>query len=654
MPPNRAALQRRIEELEAALLEKQIQQLPLLFDNLSDAVFFLDRQRIIQYVNHAGTKLFGYPAEELIHQTSIKLYADVTDFHDRQVVYNQLDVDQELPLEEVYFKNKAGRVFPVEVIRSPVHDSTGQAIGLLVLLRDISERRLTEEALRVSQNFIGRLNEASPHATYVYNMTKRINTYLSPRIEQLFGYSVQELYAMGTDLYPRLLHPHDITIFPEWLAKLRAAKDGEVVTFEQRYKHKNGQWRWYYMRQVVFSRDATGKPLELTGTMEDVTDRKEAELALQLASNELIVSRNSLQRLITQLPIGIQIFDTSGLCTDVNQTHLDIFSITDRTQLVGRYNIFNDPLAVMTGTQQAAQRALTGETVYLGDIHFNFDQFVTPWAGRQKMRVVNVTIFPLLDQDGSVINIVGLNQDVTERYQSEQQSLKIALQGERIKLLESLIRDISHDLRTPLTIIGTCLYLIRKTSTPDQQKYVDRIELQMSRLVKLIDGLITISRLDQADTLPMKPLNLAILLRTLALSLQHQAQEREVNLVLNLDDQELYLDGNEDELDYAIRSVVENGLIFTPSGGQVTVKGWKDHYFVYIEVTDTGIGIEEADLSHIFERFFRADKARATDTGGAGLGLAIAQRIISLHQGRIEVNSQANEGSRFIIQLPYS
>jgi PAS domain S-box-containing protein len=388
--------------------------------------------------------------------------------------------------------------------------------------------------------------------------------------------------------------------------------------------------------------------------MEDITERKEAEIALQQASLELAISRHALQRIIQQLPIGIQTFTPDGLCSDVNQAHLTLFGLHSREQLVGRYNIFNDPLAIITGTHAAAQRALAGETVYMGDVHFYFEQFRTQWAGHDKMRVINVTILPIIDQHGSVVNIVGLNQDVTERYQSEQQHLQILVQGERIKLLENLIRDISHDLRTPLTIIGTCLYLIRKTSTPDQQKYVERIEFQVSRLVKLIDGLLTMSRLDQAASLHMKPINLATLVRNLVEAQMISAQDNQVKLILEVAQRDLYIQGDEDELNHALHHLVENGITFTPGEGEVRVKAWGDLESIYVEVRDTGVGIDPEDLPHIFERFYRADKARATDTGGSGLGLAIAKRVIEMHQGRIEAFSQPNQGSRFVVTLPRS
>src|SRR6185312_934092 len=99
------------------------------------------------------------------------------------------------------------------------------------------------------------------------------------------------------------------------------------------------------------------------------------------------------------------------------------------------------------------------------------------------------------------------------------------------------------------------------------------------------------------------------------------------------------------ELYRAMTNLIENALHYTHSQGRVTIRTFSEAGQVTIEVTDTGIGIDEADLAHVFEHFYRADKARATDTGGTGLGLAIVKKIVDLHDGTIEIESKLGQGS---------
>src|SRR5262249_36059429 len=126
-------------------------------------------------------------------------------------------------------------------------------------------------------------------------------------------------------------------------------------------------------------------------------------------------SRDTLQRLIQQTPVGIQVFDASGLCIDVNRAHLEIFGITERESLVGRYNILSDPLAEWVGTKAAVHRVLAGEVVNLGDLAFDFSHGDPRYVDPTLQRTVNVTLFPIFDADATVVTFVGLNLDVTGR-----------------------------------------------------------------------------------------------------------------------------------------------------------------------------------------------------------------------------------------------
>jgi two-component system phosphate regulon sensor histidine kinase PhoR len=99
-------------------------------------------------------------------------------------------------------------------------------------------------------------------------------------------------------------------------------------------------------------------------------------------------------------------------------------------------------------------------------------------------------------------------------------------------------------------------------------------------------------------------------------------------------------------------NLIENAVNYTPDGGAVSVQTWSEDSKIVVEVRDTGIGIGDEDLPHIFEHFYRSDRARSTNTGGTGLGLAMVRRIVEIHRGRIEVESAAGKGSTFRVYLP--
>lgn len=140
---------------------------------------------------------------------------------------------------------------------------------------------------------------------------------------------------------------------------------------------------------------------------------------IKKAQEANIVSRDTLQNLIQQLPIGIQIFDTTGTCLDVNQAHLTIFGVEQPEQLIGSYNLFTDPMAKQTGTAPAGHKALTGQTVYLPEIHFDFKQADPQFSQTSGYKIISVTFFPIHNAKNEIVQIVAFNEDITERKQAQ-------------------------------------------------------------------------------------------------------------------------------------------------------------------------------------------------------------------------------------------
>lgn len=362
-----------------------------------------------------------------------------------------------------------------------------------------------------------------------------------------------------------------------------------------------------------------------------------------------------MNRLLSQLPIGIQIFNREGLCTEANPALLKLFQV-QAEDIINKYNIFHDPLAREVGTAAAFERALKGEAIHLKNLHFDFQYARPEYSRALGHKIIQVSILPIMDEQGQVSQVVGLNVDVSERYTAEQEHLAYAIQSERVRVLEQLISDISHDLRTPLSVINTSLYLLQKAPKSDQEKYTAMIEVQISRLKRLIDGLIHISRLNALETIRAHQVDLKSLLEQNCRAKQQEYPDLLFHLEILSPSQEIndyHVQGHEEDLNDLFRLLLDNAAQHSPPGGQIRISLDRTSQHVLIELSDQGGGIPEADLPHIFEAFYRVDKARSnTHGGGAGLGLAIAQRIVELHQGSITVESLLDQGSRFRVILP--
>jgi signal transduction histidine kinase len=263
------------------------------------------------------------------------------------------------------------------------------------------------------------------------------------------------------------------------------------------------------------------------------------------------------------------------------------------------------------------------------------------------------TKVPLTDSQGNITGLVGFSRDITERRQAEQQRLELALQKERINVLTEFIGNMSHDLKTPLSVIKTSLYLLEHLDDPSRQtSKIQVIKEQTLRLEKLIQDVITMSRLDHGTKPTFEPVDLNAIIQDVEAKLRPTAERKRLAISLNLGDNLPPILADENEIWRLIANLHENALHYTPESGSVAVNTHLENGLVVAEFCDTGIGIGEEDMPYIFDRFYRADPARSLERGGTGLGLAIVKRIVELHRGNIDVESTPGEGSVFRITLP--
>jgi len=213
------------------------------------------------------------------------------------------------------------------------------------------------------------------------------------------------------------------------------------------------------------------------------------------------------------------------------------------------------------------------------------------------------------------------------------------------------LADVSHELRTPLTTIRGNVDLLRRMGGADETS-LDAIQSEAERMSRLVGDLLLLAQSD-AGTLPTA--RHPVELDTLLFEVYREALVLAggVDLSIGEIDQAIVL-GDRDRLYQLLLNLVSNAVKYTPEGGKVSIGLSKVNEWARLVVTDSGIGIPPEELPHVFERFYRVDKARTRSQGGSGLGLAIAQRIAAIHGGRIEVASDGvnGHGSTFSVWLP--
>lgn len=225
------------------------------------------------------------------------------------------------------------------------------------------------------------------------------------------------------------------------------------------------------------------------------------------------------------------------------------------------------------------------------------------------------------------------------------------------KRITQFTADASHELRTPVALVRTTaeLSLRRQRDNPEYREALDQILDEAKRMTGIIESLMTLARVDSgADALNMQTIDLASLVRDACIRSEPLAQSKQIEFESEIPETSIQIRGDASALQRFFLILIDNAIKYTQPSGRVRVKLERESDDVAVIIQDTGIGISKEDLPLIFERFYRADKVRSREAGGAGLGLSIARWIADAHQASIRVESVLGEGSIFEVRVPVS
>jgi heavy metal sensor kinase len=223
------------------------------------------------------------------------------------------------------------------------------------------------------------------------------------------------------------------------------------------------------------------------------------------------------------------------------------------------------------------------------------------------------------------------------------------------KKITQFTADASHELRTPVAVMRTRAELsLRKARSPEEYRdVIAEVLTELEKTSGLIEQLMFLARADSgAETLNFSPTNVTEVLREACHQGSALAEAKQIGFQEQISSDSMWIRGDATSLRQLFLILIDNAVKYTPSNGQVEVSLHRNNGYAIAQVRDTGIGIAEADLPNVFERFYRADKARTRELGGVGLGLSIGRWITEVHSGTIEVQSAPGRGSVFQIRLP--
>ncbi len=337
----------------------------------------------------------------------------------------------------------------------------------------------------------------------------------------------------------------------------------------------------------------------------------------------LAQERNEFALVLDHLTDGVAITDRDGMVRLINPAALRLLDLKEDSAV-------GHPLLDAIGSREVV------EVWHKGRDTNEEQEILVEAPGRGLMRVV-VSPLPGAPHSGEML----LLQDLTQ-----------------VRRLESVRRDfisnISHELRTPLASLKALVETLQDGALEDPAvsgNFLRRIQIEVDSLAQMVQELLELSRIESGQVpIRLESVPLSNLLAPSLERLRPQAERGNLKLVVNLPSEPLTVLADQDRVRQVITNLAHNAIKFTPAGGRVTISAMKVRSEAVISISDTGIGIPAADLPRIFERFYKADRARAG--GGTGLGLAIAKHIVQAHGGRIWAESDGVNGSVFRFTLP--
>lgn len=248
-----------------------------------------------------------------------------------------------------------------------------------------------------------------------------------------------------------------------------------------------------------------------------------------------------------------------------------------------------------------------------------------------------------------------LTHELDERTRAQAQAKELVQEREKVRLLSEMSAATSHDLRTPLSTINMNLYfLVQQDDIEVRRERAARIEREIEHLTAIIDQMQLMSQLENNILMKSVAFDINDLVRTTEGRLRKWSERKHQSITIQFDAQRLMVQGDPVLMTRALTNLIENAILYTPDHGTIRIGSHysSDQHRAEISVRDTGVGIAQPDLPHVFDPFYKVNKARTPDDSRNGLGLAITRRIVELHDGSIHVESEPERGSVFTISLP--
>jgi PAS domain S-box-containing protein len=460
----------------------------------------------------------------------------------------------------------------------------------------------------------------------------------SEGISTVFGYPPEEACA-DAKWWQRRIHPEDAERVQRSLEKTVASGGGQWSA-EYRVQRAGGNYAHVLDRGYVMY-DSSGAPCRMICATMDITAQKQAE-------EQLAHERNLLRTLIDTMPDYIYVKDLAGRLLMVNRTLAELLGVSSADTLLGKTDFDCYPEELARSFWVDDRKVMDSGQALINREETNVDF-------RGNANWVLTTKVPLRDREGKVVGLMGVGRNITSRKQAEKEVEKARDAAEAANRAKGeFLANMSHEIRTPLNgILGMTELALDTALDSEQREYLEAVKLSADSLLNVVNDILDFSKIE-AGKLDLSPedFDLRTQLRDVVKLMTVPARLKGLHLGSHTaSDVPHLIHGDPTRLRQIVLNLVGNAVKFTEQG-EVVVEVFREaedrsEVVLHFVVRDTGIGIAGPKQKAIFEAFVQADGSATRRFGGTGLGLTISSRLVQMMGGRIWVESEEGQGSRF-------
>ena len=514
------------------------------------------------------------------------------------------------------------------------------------------ERRRIEAMLKVSDERLRLALDSTQIGIFEWNLTTN-QIYYSPGLWAILDYAPGDV-ADSPEAWTELIHREDL---PSYREAVESQLSGEktFIAPEYRLRTGKGEWRWLYARAKTVAHASSAAPLRVIGTLQDITDRKEAEAALRESQAEsrklsLVASRTD-NLVIISTPEGNIDWVNESFTRVMEYDLEEIHGRTPDSFLLGPDSRKRDAMRIRAAMVRG--RGLTADIV-------NYSK-----SGRKYH--LHLELQPVRNHRGEVDTYIAILADITTRVETESALRRAKAEADAASRAKSeFLASMSHEIRTPMNgVIGMTSLLMDTALDPEQRDFVNTIRTSGEALLTIINDILDFSKIESGKMeLEHLPFALPTCIEEALELFSMQAADKRLDLAYHIeDDVPAWIMGDVTRLRQILVNLVNNAIKFTPSG-RITISVRKRHrpvapdeadlYNLEFTVADSGIGIPANRISRLFQPFSQVDSSTTRKYGGTGLGLAICHRLSQLMGGGIRIESVEDKGTSFIFNIATS